>query len=129
MARARKSRTYVELEGQEGMRRAFARLRFGALQNVKAVIQGSAEKIEAGAKSRVRVLSGDTRDAIHTRYRDFGMMASIGSGDPNARSEEFGNAKKTGQPFLFPAFESERSHYLQGVESALNEAGDAAGAA
>lgn len=120
---ARKSRTYVELEGQAETRQAFARLRFGALQNVKAQIQRSAEAIEVGAKSRVRVLSGATKEGIRIIYRDFGMSASIGSGDPNARSEEQGNVNKPAQPFLNPAFQSERNGYLRGVEDALNEAG------
>lgn len=131
---ARRSKTYVELEGQDGIRRAFARLELGALVRVRGQIQVSAEKIEAGAKARCPVSdpatkgadappSGTTRESIRTIYRDGGLAASIGSGWFVARFIEQGVNGRPATPFLNPAFQEERPNYLTGVEAALNTAG------
>lgn len=120
---ARRSRTYVELAGQEGMRRAFVRLEFAALARVTEQIKNSAEVIERDAKAGVLVGEGTTRDSIRTIYRDKGTSASIGSGYFNARFIEQGTQREPAHPFLNPAFQHERPHFIQGVEDALNDAG------
>lgn len=128
--KARKSKTYVELEGQEDLRRAFARLDFAALRRVRVqAIEPSAEEIEAEAKARVAVASGETRDSIKIIYYDKGMSASIGSGYFNARFIEQGTSKQPARPFLNPAYQAVRSKYLRAVEDALNDAGKEASVA
>jgi len=121
--RARKSKTYVELEGQEEFRRALAGLRLGVLRELKARVQESAEVIEAGAKARVPVDEGTTHDSIKIIYRDGGLAASIGSGYFVARFVEQGVNGRPAKPFLNPAFQQERAKYLKGVEDAVSTAG------
>lgn len=120
---ARRSKTYVELEGQDDIRRAFARLRFGALSEVRVVVADSSEEIESEAKSRVPVLSGETKKSIRTIIRDGGLGASIGSGYFLARFIEQGTKKLAARPFLNPAFQLVRPKYLARLETALNKAG------
>jgi HK97 gp10 family phage protein len=124
---ARRTKVYVELEGQEDMRRAFARLEFAALAHVKEQIQESAQVIEREAKARLvdqtDVESAKTVESIKIIYYDAGMSASIGSGYFNARFKEQGTQHEPARPFLNPAFQQERPKYLQGVEDALNDAG------
>lgn len=120
---ARRSKTFVELEGQDDIRRAFARLEFAALREVKVVIVDSAEEIEREAKARVPVLSGKTKKSIKTIIRDAGLAATIGSGYFLARFIEQGTKKLAAKPFLNPAFQLVRPKYLARLEVALNTAG------
>lgn len=131
---ARRSKTYIELEGMEDIRRAFARLEGAALRNVKAEIAKSAATIEAETKARCPVAEmgtkgqkapppGTTRKSIKTIFRDFGLSASIGSGYFVFRFLEHGVLGRPARPMLFPAFQSERKEYLANVERAVGKAG------
>lgn len=120
---ARRSKTYVELEGQEEFRQALARLQFGVLREMKEAVKASADEIEQEAKARVPVLSGDTHDSIKTVLRDGGTAATIGSGYFLARFIEQGTTQQPAKPFLNPAFQLVRPKYLQRVEDAVNTAG------
>ena len=131
---ARRSKTYVELEGQEDFRRALARLEFGVLRELKDVVAVSAAEIEAGAKSRCPVSEpgtksakqpppGTTRKSIRTILRDFGLSATIGSGWFVARFIEQGIMGRPARPFLNPAFQEVRPKYLARVEAAVDKAG------
>ena len=120
---ARRSKTYVELAGQDDLRRAMAQLRFSALRNAVAVVRDSAEDIEREAKARVAVASGETRDSIKTIYRDGGLAATIGTGYFLGRFIEQGTRKMPARPFLNPAFQMVRPKFLQRLDAALNAAG------
>lgn len=118
-----KTLNYIELEGQDELRAALKTLNIEAIREATAAIADSAREIEMGAKARVRVDEGKTRDSIDVRLKDSGLTASIGSGYFNARFEEMGTRNKAPHPFLWPAFESVRPHYLTRLEVALNTAG------
>ncbi len=136
---ARRSKTYVELEGVEELHRAFARLELGVLREVKGVVAMSAAEIEAEAKARVPVRAanpaypvskakaaqprGMTRDKIKTILRDGGLGASIGTAYFIARFLEQGTKKMAARPFLNPAFQLVRPKYLERLSAALNKAG------
>lgn len=131
---ARRSKTYVELEGQEDIRRAFSQLKLGALSRVKSVVADSAEEIEREAKARCPVSepstkgakappSGTTRKSIKTIIRDFGLAATIGSGYFVARFIEQGVRGRPAKPFMNPAFELVRPKFLRRLADALNKAG------
>lgn len=130
MARRRfipKSGTYVMLEGQEEIQAAFATLQFSALSEARKAIADSAADIEQGAKERVPVLSGATKKSIHTRPRDGGLAATIGSGYFLAKIIEHGTRWRSGRtsprrPFLFPAFAVVRPVYIARLEAALGRA-------
>jgi HK97 gp10 family phage protein len=126
---ARRSKTYVEIEGQEDLRRAIAQLKFGALEEAKIVIADSADEIQQEAQARVPVLSGKTKRSIRTIIRDFGLNASIGTGYFLGRFIEQGTRSQPAKPFLNPAFELVRPKYLARLERALNKAGDNASTA
>ncbi len=115
----RRAKAYIELEGQEDVRKAFARLEFSALRGAKEAVDVSSDEIEREAKSRVAVLSGKTRDSITRRVRDFGLSATIGSGYFNARFEEQGTTRAPARPFLNPAFQLVRPKYLERLKRAL----------
>lgn len=138
--RQRRNKVYVELEGQEDVRRAFAKLEFNALRNVKAVIAESAAEIEREAKARAPVSgpdsrkastrpgSGETRDTIFARVVDFGLGALIGSWWYNARFQEQGVEGRPGRPFLNPAFQLVKPRYLDRLRKALGLAAKEANA-
>lgn len=114
--------TYLVLDGQEELRKALKSLNIEAIREAKPALADGASEIESGAKARVRVLSGKTRDSITTKFFDSGLTVNVGSGYFNARFEEFGTQHKSAKPFLFPAFESARSSIIARLSRALNTA-------
>lgn len=115
----KRARTYVELEGQDDVRKAFARMEFAALREAKVVIAESAEEIKTEAQARVPYDEGTTHDSITNEPRDFGLGATIGSGYYNARFIEQGTSKQAARPFLNPAFQLVRPKYLNRLRAAL----------
>lgn len=130
----RKRGTYVELEGQDDVRKAFAKLNGLALVNAKAAIAESAEQIAAQARARVAVSgpdsrkakarpgAGELRDKITVKLRDFGLTASIGTGWFVGRLLEFGTRYMPAFPWLHPSYEQERPKYLSNLKAGLASA-------
>lgn len=130
----RRIKTYIEMEGVEDIHRAVARLEFAALREVVRVVASSAAVIERDAKAACPVSepstksaknpypSGTTRASIKTILRDGGLTATIGSGWFVARFIEQGVNGRPARPFLNPAFQSERTRYLAGIEKAVGKA-------
>ena len=132
---ARRTKTFIEMEGVEAIHRALAQLKLSALRDVIRVVAASAAVIERDAKAACPVSepatkgaknpypSGTTRSSIRTILRDGGLTASIGSGWFVARFIEQGVNGRPARPFLNPAFQAERPRYLAGIESAVGKAG------
>lgn len=117
--KARKNGTYVEMEGQDDLRKVFATLNIAALRECKAVIAESSAEIEREAKARVPVASGKTQRSIKTILRDFGMNATIGSGYFLARFIEQGTRHQPARPFMNPAFQIVRPRFIARLQRAL----------
>lgn len=139
-SRPRKSKTYIELEGQQDIRNAFAKLELSALRECKKVIADSAAEIETEAKARCPVSepsskslknpypSGTTRASIKTIIRDFGLNATVGSGWFVARFIEQGVRDIPAKPFMNPAFQIVRPKFLDRLGKALGLAAKEAAA-
>ena len=131
---ARRTKTFIEMEGVEAIHRALAQLKLSALRDVIRVVAASAAVIERDAKAACPVSepatkgakaapSGTTRSSIRTILRDGGLTASIGSGWFVARFIEQGVNGRPARPFLNPAFQHARPAYLAGIEAAVGKAG------
>lgn len=90
---------------------------------VDSAIRLSAEAIEAGAKSRVPVDTGDLRDAIHTEKLEDGSYRVVaGNGDVFwGNFVEHGTTRTPAHPFLLPAAEAERDNIDGLVRRALSD--------
>jgi hypothetical protein len=125
----RKRGTYMELDGQSELRQAFLSLNSNALAAAKGVIADSAARIEADAKARIRFEDPDlndkyehTRGTIRTTFRDFGLVASVGTGFFKGRLLEFGTRFMAAFPWLNPAYQQERPRYLANLSAAIGRA-------
>lgn len=139
-------RSFVELQGKDDLKRAFANLSASMKTEIKDVNRITAQEIVREAKARVRVRSGETRSKIKATYTDGGLGATVGTSWYKARFIEFGyrlmhivgtrrgakgrwakqQVKRFAQvgtvparPFLFPAFEIVRPKYLERLRSAI----------
>lgn len=89
---------------------------------VQAALKAGAEMIEAEAKARVVVSSGNLRDAIHTEKTDDGFTVIAGDDDAfYGHFVEFGTSSTPARPFLIPAFEARRGQVVATVTAALRK--------
>lgn len=72
------------------LRKKLARVSVETKQATRTEILRALLNIEAGAKRRVLVRTGKTRNSITHVVSDDGMNGSVGSNDPNAARIEFG---------------------------------------
>lgn len=92
-------------------------------EEIDLAMRLAAEAIEAGAKSRVPVDSGDLRDSIHVVKQDEGSYSVI-AGDSKVfygHLVESGTTKTPPRPFLIPAAEAERDNIDSLVRRAFGD--------
>ncbi|SDX45103.1 phage protein, HK97 gp10 family [Marininema mesophilum] len=105
--------------------KAVARFRSYAVAKqagVKGVVKKTAEAVKEGAKKRVLVDTGDTRDSIQVESTQGGLSAKVGPTKPRgwkAPFIEFGTKKMAASPFLHPAAEEERTGYVNEMRKEL----------
>jgi HK97 gp10 family phage protein len=89
---------------------------------VNALEQEVADRVVAGAKERVPVLSGRLRDAIHTEPEDSGSGIFVVAGNNGVfygNIVEHGGAHSPPHPFLIPAAEQVKAEVESFGRSAL----------
>jgi len=93
------------------------RLRVG--RQSAAVVRDAAFRVEASAKSRVPVQSGELRGSIDTRFYGSGnsgrMSAVVRAGAFYARFVEDGTSRQAPQPFMQPALNDQRAKFLAAI--------------
>jgi HK97 gp10 family phage protein len=95
----------------------------GLAVKVDAATAAAAKQIAEDAKSRVPVLSGRLRDAIHTeRVGPAAYAVVAGRGDVfYGHIVEHGGAHTPARPFLLPALEERRADAIGMISRALED--------
>lgn len=88
---------------------------------VSMAVKESAQEIEAGAKERVHVDTGDLREAIHVERVGVAEYAVVAGDDDvfYGHLEEFGTIHSSPHPFLIPAAEAEAPRAAARVTAVL----------
>lgn len=91
-------------------------------EQITPALRIAAEAIEAGAKDRVPVASGDLRNAIHTEKIDDGYRVVAGDSDVfYGHLVEHGTTRTPPRPFLLPAAEAVRDNVDDLIRAALRD--------
>ncbi len=130
----------IRIEGLKELDRALGQLPVATGKNVlRRVARAALEPIIADAKTKVHVLSGDTRGslAVSTKlsHRQKALHKKLVRGDktsvemfagagphnfaPQAIFEEFGTVKQPPHPFLRPAWDGGKMPMLNGIKRDL----------
>ena len=72
-------------------------------KNLKEVISKGALEIEARAKAKCPVDTGNLRNSIHTEIKDDGKSAEVGTAVEYGAYVEFGTIHQPPHPFLIPS--------------------------
>ena len=89
---------------------------------LEKVVLSAGHNVEAGAKERVPVDTGATKNSIKVTSIDDGLGASIGPSTSYAPFLEFGTHKMAARPYMRPALEHERKPFEEAVIAALKQA-------
>lgn len=100
-------------------------------------VKKTAQKIKKSARSRVAVDEGDLKKSIGMRRSKDGLSAVVGPfGKKGSTTKygvfwrahfiEWGTVDQPAQPFMTPAYEENKSDYIEGMKKALNKAVDEA---
>src|SRR5688572_3187397 len=90
-----------------------------------ALVERTADNVVKGAKERVHVISGETRDSI--RKEGSGSEAHVIADGPGALPEEYGTSRRPAHPFMWPAVEAERPAYNAAWREIVKGTGQKAG--
>lgn len=95
---------------------------------VRAAVRQGGEDVEDLARQLAPVDTGRLRASIRTEYSEGGLTFRTGC-EPAAFPGtyyppfvEFGTSVSPAQPFLFPAFEAVRPHFVEDVKAAIRGA-------
>lgn len=120
----------VTSTGMNEMRQAIARLPEAVTAAARRVARNTALRVAAGARARVRVLTGDLQRSITVRpdeaNKRYMVTAGRIDGPPIALFLEAGTVKMTAKPFMGPALEAERGSYLSQLASETAKAAEQA---
>lgn len=86
------------------------------------VVDAGLHAIEADAKGRAAVLTGEMRSRVHTEMDGDGLGGSVIDDSDHAIYNEYGTSKMAAQPFMGPALEAGVPRLTDG----LGEAGELA---
>lgn len=89
---------------------------------VEAALQPGAHLVEAAAKERVPVESGELRDAIHVDTQPEGVYVIAGDNKTfYGHLVEHGTSHSPPEPFLVPALEANRAAVVELAKHALKQ--------
>lgn len=140
-------RVNVRLRGLERAIRNIQDYETNKIEEVKTIVKDTALKIQANAKQRTPVDTGDLKRSISVDISQDELSAKIFTEVEYAPHVEFGTAPhliktqdattlsdgnntygkevehpgQVAQPFLFPAFEEEKNEYIDNLERALGD--------
>lgn len=86
------------------------------------VVDQRLHAIEADARDRAAVLTGEMRSRVHTEMDGDGLGGSVIDDSDHAIYNEYGTSKMAAQPFMGPAFEAG----APGLAEALGQVGESA---
>jgi hypothetical protein len=133
----------VTIQHPNGPANQFTAMRLATHRRVIAQVADSAAAILAGALSRVPVATGTLKSTLRLQIAKsgyaarimagYGQLAKAGGAARQIRAGgagkgsyapvvEFGSKRSKAVPFLFPALEEERPHFIAGVNDALGGA-------
>jgi len=119
----------IDIKGMDELIGKVNRLNKLAEVRVADQVRKSANKIRKAAKVRVPVETGALKKSIRAKYSKDKLSAVIGpQGKVGWRAHfvEFGTTETQAQPYMVPAWEENRSDYIDGIKKALNQAVDQA---
>lgn len=132
----------VKIEGLKEVQKALRELPKSTAKNVmRRILRARAQPIADAAKDRVPVAQGDLKNSIavstklsrrqkakHRKANPHDVEVFVGPGThPQAHMQEFGTSQFPAQPFMRPAWDSERKNVLTGIAGDLwKEIGKAA---
>jgi HK97 gp10 family phage protein len=112
-------RVNVKLQGLEKLLDNIQDYEINTQENVKQTVKDTALKIQANAKLRSPVDTGNLKRSISADISPDEMSATIFTDVEYAIHQEFGTKHAPAQPFLFPAYEEEMNEYMSNLEKAL----------
>ena len=110
---------------QESLRKLMAKLgKLGpaAEEAMKEALSRGGDTLRDAAKANAPVKTGKLRDSIESAVSDGGRSATIGTDVPYGAAVELGTANMDAQPYLFPAFESEKAGILKDMAATVDKA-------
>lgn len=99
----------------DGLRAVPSRL----VERAVSVVNKAAFDIEAGAKRRCPVRTGNLRASITTVVADNGLQASVGTSVHYAPYVELGTRRMAPRPYLLPAAEQVRPAFVAAMRELL----------
>lgn len=130
----------IQISGMRAVRSALLRVTDEGAKTTSREVVRSLLNIQRGAKERSRVDTGRQRNSIAVAETEYdipvtegtevarnqiraGMLSGVvGTNVDYAPHNEFGTARMSAQPFMFPAYEEERPKFIQRLQRELGEA-------
>jgi len=88
-------------------------------RKIAKAVEKSMKEIERGAKSRVPVRTSELKKHITASFDPVTMKGSITANTFYAHFSEFGTETEKAQPYMRPAYESERPNLIKGIKDAV----------
>ena len=111
------------------VRRTLRKLEPEITEELKDIVQTTADLVENNAKQNAPVDTGNLRKYITAKVGRDGLTAQVGIRGKRARKKafyahfvEFGTRELRAQPFLFPAVEQYKNQFFKKSQSALKRA-------
>jgi HK97 gp10 family phage protein len=119
----------VRVSGIPQLLRNIGRVQKNLADEVQRIVERAGINVQRMAKQNCPVDTGRLRSSIRIYHKDSGAQRQVRVGTDvyYAPYQEFGTSRMRAQPFLFPAWASERPRFLQAVRAVVKNLGAGGG--
>lgn len=114
----------AKIEGKKQLEEKLNKINKTATNEIEQALLNGALMVERDAKKNAPVDTGRLRQSITHQHKDFGSKnpyVEVGTNIQYGSSVEFGTSKQAAQPFLFPAYNSNKSKILKELANAFKK--------
>lgn len=113
----------MEVQGLEKAIRDIGLLRMVAKENIKQLVRETTLAVESQAQALAPVDTGNLKNSMNHSFNESGnlLQGEVSNSADYAAHVEFGTVKMEAQPYLFPAWESERPKYVEALKKELRK--------
>lgn len=91
-----------------------------APQRAKEAVKKATFDVEAQAKTRVRVDTGNLKNSLRSDFVSDGYTGIVGTNVEYAAYVEFGTVRMSARPYLTPAADAVRPSFIKAMESLVD---------
>lgn len=114
----------AKIEGQKELEKKFKETRKKSKKTIEEALVNSALIVERDAKINAPVDTGRLRSSITHKEDGFGSYnpaVEIGTNIEYAKHVEFGTSRQSAKPFLFPAYNNNKSKIIKELAKAFKK--------